>query len=115
MKSPGIPGRFSLWTTINDWWAAFMPEAQGKACNTREIAEAIGVSGPGDMRGRPGSATSYVAQMGMALATAVDLGAEGAAEAWGIYSGAAGERKVFPDFRGRPQFGIVPVGHLPIR
>jgi hypothetical protein len=103
----------SLWPTINDWWAAYMPEAQGLTCNTPEISSAIGVSGPGDMRGRPGVNDYYVAQMSMALAAAVDLGVEGAREAWDIYSGASGERTEFPDFRGSPRYAITPRSYQP--
>jgi hypothetical protein len=107
------PDDGSLWPTINDWWAAYMPDAQGMTCNTKEIASAIGVSGPGDMRGRPESSSSYVAQMGMALGAAVDLGVEGARDAWDIYGGATGERNAYPDFRGSPRFAIVPRTYQP--
>ena len=107
------PDDGSLWPTINDWWAAYMPDAQGKTCNTPEMASAIGVSGPGDMRGRPDSSSSYVAQMSMALAVAVDLDIDGAKEAWDIYIGATGERSELPDFRGSPRFAIVPRTYQP--
>jgi hypothetical protein len=103
------PADGSLWPTINDWWAAYMPAAQGKACNTQAMADAIGVAGPGDMLGRPRSSSSYVAQMSMALAAAVDLDIPGADIAWAIYSGATGERNEFPDFRGSARFAIVPM------
>ena len=107
------PVEGGVWPTINDMWAASYPGAQGLVCNTPAMASALGLTGPGDMTGRPTSAGSYLAQMSMALAAAVDLNIPGAKAAWDIYGGATGERNAFPDYRGSPRFAIVPRGYQP--
>jgi hypothetical protein len=104
----------SCWASINDWWAEWQPNAVGKVCNTQAMADAIGVSGPGDMLGRPGSSSSYVAQLAMGLAVAVDMDMEGARDAWNIYIGVTGERNRFPDFRGEPRFALFPRTYNPV-
>ena len=74
----------------------------GTACGSQEMADALGISF-GAMRGN-NSPTSFIAQMQMALAAAVESGIPGADDAWKRFINRVG----VPSYDRLPAFAIVP-------
>ena len=73
------------------------------ACDTPEMAEALGLHQQGEMLGNARSSGGYPANMQGALAAAVDLGVAGAPEAWAKFA----NRPVQPPHID-PQWAILP-------
>jgi len=74
----------------------------GNECASDEMYDALNIPS-GSMRGTP-SATSFIAQMQMALAAAVKSGIPGAQQAWQRYR----NRARAPSFDFHPAFATVP-------